>query len=508
MYLEALKYLKLGWSIIPIGENKRPLIAWKKYQTELPTEQDIELWFKEPEKMGKAPNIGLITGKISNVTVVDVENGGNANDLPETLISKTGGGGFHYFFKYQKDIGNLVRVRELTDIRNDGGYVILPPSKSTKGGYEWRKIIPLVEFPIELFNVKKFNKPERIDIPIPEYPGVNDGQRNDAMLRYIGKIIPLIHPLDWETIGWEKIKEANEKNNPPLTEKEIRGMFDGICKNEKNNPSLRKGVPIIQEEEDDDEDILPIWQIAEMTDMKDLETFPCGIDDFDNAIMGGFKEGDLIVITAKTGEGKTTFAQSITYNMANNGVPCLFFSYEVLITNVWKAFQKMGATNEHLIFSPFKTSSGTIDWLERKILQAIKKYGTKMIVIDHLGFLFPRKTGFDSQMSANYSAFLGNVCRDLKTLAINNKLIIILLAHLRKTDKPTINDLKDSVGIGQESDTVFILERQLANQKTGSTELYSNDTMITLVKNRMGGSTPKVLCHLENGRFKKKFELN
>jgi len=510
MYQKALAYLKMKWSIIPVGEDKRPLIAWKKYQTELPTEEDIKLWFLEPHKLsGKYPNIGLVTGKISRVTVIDVEKGGPIDDLPETLISKTGGGGYHYFFKYEEGIGNLVRIRELTDIRNDGGYVILPDSETTKGKYEWKNKTPLVDFPNHIFQIQKFKKQETIKVDIPEYEGSSEGERNDSITRYIGKIIPIIHPLDWDTIGWNKVIEANQKNNPPLPEDEIRKSFNSIKRYEKENPTIlkqKKIEPIIQEE--DDVDILPMWQIAELTKTEDLNTYPCDITDFDDAMQGGFKDGDLIIVTGVTGHGKTLYAQSLTYNISNSGIPCLFFSYEVLISNIWEKFKEMGATNDHLIFSPFKTSSGTIDWLEKKILDAIKKYGTKFIVIDHLGFLLPRKTGYDSQMNANYSAFLGNVCRDLKTLAIKNKIIIMLLVHTRKTDKPTINDIRDSSGIAQESDYVFILERQIADQKTGSTQIYSNNTMISLVKNRLTGMTPKILCHLVDGRLKKKFELD
>jgi len=503
MYSKAIAYLKMGWSVIPVGKNKRPIISWKKYQTELPTKEEIKEWFDKED----APNIGLVTGKISGVTVVDIENGGDVSELPKTLISKTGGNGFHYFYKYETGIGNQVRIKELTDIRNDGGYVILPPSVSDKGSYEWKEIIQVVKFPSELFNIKKFEKQDFKNVDIPEYKGCNDGGRNDSMLRYVGKILPLIHPLDWETIGWEKIKESNEKNNPPLEEKELRSIFDGISQAEKNNPTVIQKSPIIQED-DDGIEILPMWKIAEETQVDDLMTYPTGFKDFDNAIMGGFKEGDLIVTTAPTGMGKTTFAQTLTYNISQSGAPCLFFSFEVLIANIWKKFQEMGATNDHLIFSPFKTASGTIDWLEKKILKGIEKYGTKFIVIDHLGFLLPRKTGYDAQMNANYSAFLGNVCRDLKVLAINNELVINLLVHIRKTDKPTINDIRDSSGIAQEADHVFILERQLADSKSGATELYSNDTMISLVKNRLTGITSKVLCHLEKGKFKTKFELD
>ena len=36
----ALKYLSLGFSVIPVGENKIPAITWKEFQTRKATEQE------------------------------------------------------------------------------------------------------------------------------------------------------------------------------------------------------------------------------------------------------------------------------------------------------------------------------------------------------------------------------------------------------------------------------------------------------------------------------------
>ena len=47
----AQKYLKQGFSIIPVGageESKVPLInGWKEFQTRKPTEQEITIWWTE-----------------------------------------------------------------------------------------------------------------------------------------------------------------------------------------------------------------------------------------------------------------------------------------------------------------------------------------------------------------------------------------------------------------------------------------------------------------------------
>ena len=62
----ALKYLNRGFSVIPIKANsKEPLIGWKKYQTQRPTEDEVRGWW------GKNPdaNIAIITGEVSGICV-------------------------------------------------------------------------------------------------------------------------------------------------------------------------------------------------------------------------------------------------------------------------------------------------------------------------------------------------------------------------------------------------------------------------------------------------------
>ena len=45
---QALAYLEAGYSVIPCGDNKRPLLgAWKLYQTELPARNILAGWWKE-----------------------------------------------------------------------------------------------------------------------------------------------------------------------------------------------------------------------------------------------------------------------------------------------------------------------------------------------------------------------------------------------------------------------------------------------------------------------------
>jgi len=94
-------------------------------------------------------NIGIVTGRKSNVWVLDVDeyNGGDNRlagfvhrhgALPETRVHSTGSGGVHYFWRHP---GFTVRNNARTvlgqglDLRGENGFVVAPPSVSAKGPY-------------------------------------------------------------------------------------------------------------------------------------------------------------------------------------------------------------------------------------------------------------------------------------------------------------------------------------------------------------------------------------
>lgn len=147
----ALYYRKMGFSVIPVKRNKRPCIEWKVYQTKHPTEQEIESWWKE------WPNaqVAIVCGSVSGLTVLDADSQEGYDALnefvPDSLLIPTvkTAKGFHFYFRYIPGVPNNVHgILRDSDIKNDGGYVLAPPSQNNSGGYEWMEGLRITDIPI------------------------------------------------------------------------------------------------------------------------------------------------------------------------------------------------------------------------------------------------------------------------------------------------------------------------------------------------------------------------
>jgi hypothetical protein len=81
---QAVTYLKRGMSVIPLKpQDKRPLLSsWKDYQRKQMGIGDLKGFWKETPEA----NIGIITGAISGITVVDVDGDDGATALKEANI--------------------------------------------------------------------------------------------------------------------------------------------------------------------------------------------------------------------------------------------------------------------------------------------------------------------------------------------------------------------------------------------------------------------------------------
>lgn len=230
---QANEYVDQGWSILPVKPSeKRPYMTnWLQYQHTKATKEMADSWFTSLTGAG----VGMVTGRISGVVVLDVESYCNIpiDELlcryPTQMISRTGTGGYHLFYLYPNGvskIANRVGIFEGADIRADGGFIVLPPTRHPNGKlYEWVKKGPLGVFPKALLDIQSQPKAQGDGWITEALRGVSEGGRNDACARLAGYFF---HKGLNADIVEALLTEWNERNDPPLPMREMRTTIKSI----------------------------------------------------------------------------------------------------------------------------------------------------------------------------------------------------------------------------------------------------------------------------------------
>jgi replicative DNA helicase len=235
---------------------------------------------------------------------------------------------------------------------------------------------------------------------------------------------------------------------------------------------------------------------------------PCGFKDLDKRLLG-MQAGQMIIVAARPGMGKTAFALNLAVNSVKaTNLPVMVYSYEMLApelsgrilsseanidsrkirTNDYTDtdLRNLGFAVQELSKLPiFINDSGATTILDIKS-QARKvksDQGIGMIIIDYLQLMQPhiRKSSREQEIA--------EISRAIKDLAKELKCPIIALSQLNRsatsrTDRrPQLQDLRESGSIEQDADVVMLIHRE---------EYYDENTPekgvaeIIVAKNRAG----------------------
>lgn len=252
----ALEYAQRGWHVFPchtptgtgcscrrptcssVGKHPR-LDKWDRQATT--DEATIRRWWGQ---QFPTANIGIATGAVSGLAVLDVDSYAGGDDsltalerthrpLPETVEQLTGGGGRQLLFAHPgKPVGN--RVRHLgagLDTRGDGGLIIAPPSLHLSGRhYVWElthlpEDTPLAPYPEWLYHLGQAQgAAEALDVSQP----IADGARN-ATLFSVG--CGLRARGLTQAVILAALTEMNATQcQPPLLEEEVRQVAESCAK--------------------------------------------------------------------------------------------------------------------------------------------------------------------------------------------------------------------------------------------------------------------------------------
>ncbi len=153
----------------------------------MPEEID-QWWTKYPRAM-----IGIITGKISGLVVVDIDVPTQAEPELRRLIPhldqcptvNTPRGGKHLYFLYPGRISNRRGAIPGSDFRGDGGYVVAPPSCNSEGReYTWAQgqgIFDIEPPQLSAAYIDKINEATQRRSPEPGSTLFTHGRRDDDL---------------------------------------------------------------------------------------------------------------------------------------------------------------------------------------------------------------------------------------------------------------------------------------------------------------------------------------
>jgi hypothetical protein len=178
----------MGWSFTPLVGKKPVLKGWQSAPHE--TLQEALGWAAKG-------NVGLRTGRISGVVVIDADPGADLSplSLPETVTALTGRpGARHLYFHHDGPLGNSSgQLGPHIDVKADGGQVVFAGSVHPETGvmYRWADghspaEIELVKLPAHIRELLR--KPDPPNASGPE-PTVTPGRTREE--RYAAQALRL-----------------------------------------------------------------------------------------------------------------------------------------------------------------------------------------------------------------------------------------------------------------------------------------------------------------------------
>ena len=211
---------------------------------------------------------------------------------------------------------------------------------------------------------------------------------------------------------------------------------------------------------------------------------PTGFKDLD-AMLGGLRGGDFIVLAARPAVGNTSFALNIGTNAAKKGAAVALFSLEMSSTQL---VQRVLCSEARVSLSSVRngnvapddwgkiaTAAGELGGLDlwvddtpsisileirAKARRQLRNKEKGLIIVDYLQLMQPQ-----GRRSENRQVEIAEISRGLKILAKELDMPVIALSQLsravesRKDKRPILSDLRESGAIEQDADIVMFIDR-------------------------------------------------
>ena len=256
-----------------------------------------------------------------------------------------------------------------------------------------------------------------------------------------------------------------------------------------------------------------------------------GFPSIDNCLLG-LRPGQMVVLGARPGVGKTSFALNLATNAAYNGASVAFFSLEMSKVEIGQRLlaatahvglqeirsarirndqwpQILQATNDlsQLDIMIDDTPGTTVTEIRAKARRILRGKENGVVIVDYLQLLSPPAGG---RRSDNRQTEVSEMSRGIKIMAKDLGVPVVALSQLsraveqrtgggggRQSKRPQLSDLRESGAIEQDADIVCFLDRSM-NEDEASREDRPpmNETTFIIAKNRSGALADIALTFL------------
>ena len=338
-------------------------------------------------------------------------------------------------------------------------------------------IIPIHQKIIKAVNELKIEK-EEITILTVNNKIVNNSAQT---LEYIANLGNYISNMSFNT-SYQLLKKYTKKrqifNLAKQIQMEVRDEEEIDVYAEKTISKIQKIEFQTEKENNFTEQISTVLELIEKNlNKKEDHSLYTGFFDLD-AITDGLHNGELTVIGARPGVGKTTFSLQIAERIASRGKSVAYVSLEMseiqiiqkLISKKARVnsrkirnaslndeeIERVGLASQQISTLSFNilTKANTIQQIEIEARRLKNKDKLDLLVIDYLQLV--RNTGnFKSREQE-----VADISRTLKLLSLELDIPIIALCQLNRNaskNEPTLADIRESGAIEQDADNVIFL---------------------------------------------------
>ncbi len=495
----ARAYIKNGWSVFPLnkGTKDQPAVKWGEFRDRYATDEELVNWYEKNDY-----EIAIATGKISNLSVLDADGIVGIQDVvrlglssPATVL--TGGGGKQLYYQWSGETNKWnSKDHQGLDVRGEGGYVVAAGSTHPSGNkYQWSSgmtpssaILPA--WPVINIDAKPIVQGVQVALPSPEpwlisaMRGAGSGERHRLLVKLACYLLPR-HPLD---LVKAMLIDWNAKNTPPLADSEVVKQVDDLNKRFKSGQYKSVYVPPKKEFTNDNvstsssKAVLDIQSAQGVKEYFDEATngtgqtvpeISTGYRTIDKATWG-IKRGNLFVIGARPGVGKTTYAVNLASELCKSGKRVLFFSTEMSHKEL---FDKFAASEGEIPASNITTRNFTVDDRdklskfipqfqahdlhlvnlfqpnEQAVRDAVERIKPDVLIFDHIQHI---------TSGENEYAIISKFTKFLKELAMQANIGVVVASQLSRGSTidnvmPELQHLKGCGTIEEEASVVILM---------------------------------------------------